>query len=320
MGRGLKRLGVIGTMVWDRIYRQSAAPAPIEEWGGIAYALAGLEAALPDDWEIVPLVRVGRDLADQANAFLRDLTRRSAAARFIEVPQPNNRVTLRYESALRRSECLTGGVPPWTWSELGPLVRDLDALYLNFISGFELDLAVAQHLRRGFPGPIYADLHSLLLGITRHGHRFPQPLPDLDAWCACFDGVQLNEEELALVGPDPMAVAARALAAGVRLLVVTLGARGAVYFTRGPFRFMSREAAPAGGPVETARVPAPAVVEEGDPTGCGDVFGATLVAAVLADRPVPEALRAANEAAGRNLRHHGATRLHYHLRGALAPR
>jgi hypothetical protein len=321
VGRGLKRLGVVGTMVWDRIYRREfAAGTAVEEWGGIAYALAGLEAALPTDWELVPLVRVGRDLAREANAFLQDLTRRSAAARFIEVPQPNNRVTLRYASADRRTERLTGGVPPWTWSELGPLVHDLDALYVNFISGFELDLATARQLRHGFTGPIYADLHSLLLGITQHGQRFPQPLPDLNAWLACFDVVQLNEDELALTGDEPMVAAARALAAGIRLLVVTLGPRGAVYFTRQPFRFADPAAPPPAGPVETARVPAPQEVEDGDPTGCGDVFGATLVAALLADRPVPEALRAANAAAGRNLRHHGATRLHYHLRGILAPR
>lgn len=308
----------MGTLVWDRIYRGGPSVSPVEEWGGIAYALAGLEAALDDTWEIVPLVRVGRDLATQANAFLRDLTRRAPTARFIEVPHANTRVTLRYASRLRRTECLTGGVPPWTWSELGPLVQDLDALYINFISGFELSLETAQQLRQGFPGPIYADLHSLLLGITPQGQRVPQPLPDAPAWCACFDVVQVNEDEVALLGGEPMAFAAQALAAGVRLLVVTLGARGAVYFTQRPYSFAPRGTGV--GPIETARVPPADAVDDGDPTGCGDVFGATLVAALLAGRELPEAIRAANLAAGRNLRHRGATRLHYHLRGAIAPR
>jgi sugar/nucleoside kinase (ribokinase family) len=67
-------------------------------------------------------------------------------------------------------------------------------------------------------------------------------------------------------------------------------------------------------------VPAEDVVADGDPTGCGDVFGATVVAALLAGRLVVDAVRLANVAAGRNLRHRGATRLHYHLRGAIAPR
>lgn len=306
-------------MVWDRIYRRDPSTSPVEEWGGIAYALAGLEAALDDRWEIVPLVRVGRDLAPQANAFLRDLTHRAAAARFIEVPQPNNRVTLRYTSALRRTERLTGGVPAWTWAELGPLVRDLDALYVNFISGFELSLETARQLRQGYPGPIYADLHSLFLGVTRHGTRVPQTLPDRDDWLACFDAVQVNEDELGLMGGDAMELAARAMALGVRLFVVTLGARGAVYFTHRPYAF-ARPQTPAAGPIETARVAAEDVVDDGDPTGCGDVFGATVVAGLLAGRPVADAVRRANDAAGRNLRHHGATRLHYHLRGAIGPR
>jgi sugar/nucleoside kinase (ribokinase family) len=313
------RLGIIGTMVWDRIYRGDRSASPIEEWGGIAYALAGLEAALDDRWEIVPLVRVGRDLAPKANAFLRDLTRRAAAARFIEVPQPNNRVTLRYTSAVRRTERLTGGVPPWTWEELGPLVHDLDALYVNFISGFELSLETARQLRWAFAGPTYVDLHSLFLGITRHGTRVPKELPNLDAWLECFDAVQVNEEELALMSPDPMGLAARAMALGVRLFVVTLGARGAVYFTHRPYAF-ARPPAPLAGPIETARIAAEEVVDDGDPTGCGDVFGATAVAGLLAGRPVADAVRLANAAAGRNLRHRGATRLHYHLRGAIAPR
>ena len=58
------------------------------------------------------------------------------------------------------------------------MVRDLDALYVNFISGFELCLGTAQALRQGFRGPIYADLHSLFLGMQHDGIRVLQPLPD----------------------------------------------------------------------------------------------------------------------------------------------
>ena len=37
----MPRLGVLGTMVWDTIHaRDPGRDAPIEEWGGIAYALA----------------------------------------------------------------------------------------------------------------------------------------------------------------------------------------------------------------------------------------------------------------------------------------
>src|SRR6266545_8132286 len=140
LGTALKRLGVIGSMVWDTIHGRDPAQAAVQEWGGISYALAALDATLPDDWEIVPLIKVGRDLAPRANQFLRTLRHLTPDTRFIEVPEPNNRVTLRYDSVERRCEQMTGGVPPWTWVELGPLVRDLAALYVNFISGFEMNL------------------------------------------------------------------------------------------------------------------------------------------------------------------------------------
>src|SRR5207249_6758394 len=83
------------------------------------------------------------------------------------------------------------GVAPWTWPELGPNVADLDALYVNFISGYEMTLATAQFLRRGFEKLIYADLHSLFLGKESDGTRVLQPLVDAPAWFGCADIAQL---------------------------------------------------------------------------------------------------------------------------------
>jgi len=309
VGAALKRLGVIGSMVWDTIHGRDPAQAAVEEWGGIAYALAALDATLPDDWEIVPLIKVGRDLAPKANDFLRSLRHTPHAARFIEVPEPNNRVTLRYESVERRCEQMTGGVPPWTWSELGPLVRDLDALYVNFISGFEMNLETAQLLRRGFSRFIYADLHSLFLGKEADGMRVPRALPQAPAWFGCFDVIQLNEDEMQQLGGDPLAIAADALRQGCSTLCVTLGKRGAAYFT--------------GTPVRTELIPAPAIhqspfLQEADPTGCGDVFGGTVAATLLGGASLEEALRAGTMLGARNLTHRGATGLRDHLMGKLS--
>jgi len=250
-------------------------------------------------------VKVGRDLAARANEFLGTLHHVAPGARFVEVPAPNNQVTLRYYQAERRCEQMSGGVPPWTWPELGPQVRDLDALYVNFISGYELDLETARLLRRGFPRFLYADLHSLFLGKEPDGTRVPQPLPDAPAWFGCFDVVQLNEEEMAQLGPDPLLVAAGALARGCQTLVVTLGPRGAAYFT--------------GRPVRSARIaPDLASDPEGDPTGCGDVLGATLVASLSGGAPLEEALRLGTRMGARNVAHRGATGLRDHLLGRLS--
>lgn len=313
----MRRVGVIGTMVWDIIHGRDPVGPPVEEWGGIAYALAGMDAALDDDWEIVPLIRVGRDLAPEAAEFLRGLTRLAPGARCIEVLAPNNRVVLRYQSAERRCERMQGGVPGWTWPELGPLVADLDALYVNFISGFEMCLGTAQALRRGVRGPIYADLHSLFLGMQRDGMRILQPLPDAPSWFGCFDAIQLNEDEMHQLSPDPMALSAAALGAGVSLLLVTLGARGTAYVAAPGFAGWGPGQPPApGSPIQSALVSALSV-EALDPTGCGDVFGATCCARLLAGVPVPDAIRAANILAARTATFRGARGLARHLRGEL---
>lgn len=317
----MPRVGVLGSLVWDEIHGRDPAAPPVEEWGGIAYALAGFDAALPREWEVVPLVKVGRDLADRAAAFLRSLTRVAPETRFVEVTSANNRVVLRYETAERRCERMSGGVPPWTWDELGPMVRDLDAVYLNFISGLEIALGTAFALRRGFRGPIYADLHSLLLGLGSDGIRSLRPLPEAPSWFECFDLIQMNEDEMQQLAADPLAAAGEALGAGVSALIVTLGRRGAVYVAAPGFdRLTDRAERPAGGGggrmIRTSLVEAPAV-EVLDPTGCGDVFGATAFSVLLAGGTVDEAVGDAVRAAARNAGFRGATGLAAHLRGAL---
>jgi len=320
---------VLGSLVWDEIHGRDPLVAPVEEWGGIAYALAAMDAALEPDWEIVPLVKVGRDLAPQAGEFVRSLERLAPAARCVEVPVANNRVTLRYESVQRRCERMSGGVPGWTWPELGPMVTDLDALYINFISGFEMCLGTAEALRRGFPRPIYADLHSLFLGMNADGVRTIQPIPNAPAWFSFFDVVQLNEEEMQQLGGDPLIVAADAIAAGVSLLNVTLGPRGVVYIARPGFdgwqssaprdsRLATRDSSPASSILRT-EILAPPSVAATDPTGCGDVFGATCCARLLAGDDIATALTAANRAASRNATFRGATGLARYLRGELVP-
>jgi hypothetical protein len=309
------RVGILGSLVWDLIYGRDPASAPVEEWGGIAYALAGLDASVAPGWEIVPLIKVGQDLAGKAQEFLRGLDHLAPGARCVEVPAPNNRVVLHYYSSERRTERMSGGVPGWTWNELGPMVQDLDALYVNFISGFELTLGTAQALRRGFDGPIYADLHSLFLGMQHDGMRVPRPLAEAASWMGCFDVVQLNEDEMRQLSPDPLSLAVDAIGEGVSLLVVTLSARGSAYVAAPAFDGWGDGPTPLT-TLRSALVQAPRV-EVLDPTGCGDVFGAAAAARLFAGDAVEDALRHATTMASRNAAYRGAGGLSRHLRGRL---
>jgi hypothetical protein len=316
----MPRAGVIGSFVWDVIYGRDPRSGPVEEWGGITYALSAFDAALPDDWHVVPLAKVGSDLWPQARRFVSGLRRIAPDAMPIEVPAANNRVRLEYATDELRSEVLQGGVPPWTWAGLQPLLHGLDALYINLISGFELDLETLQLIRRHFRGPIYLDLHSLLLGIQPDGTRFPRPIEDPRAWFACADLLQVNEMEMSLMAPDAMALAATAMHAGVQSLLVTLGKRGVVYVLSPGFdrlRDLNRGLEDRDGAVRTALVPAEHVDHPGDPTGCGDVFGATYFSRLLAGDTFAVSLRSAIHAASRNVNFRGAGGLAAFLRGEL---
>lgn len=322
-----RRVGVIGSFVWDEIHGRDPRDTPVQEWGGITYALSALDAALPPDWEIVPLLKVGSDMAARARQFLSTLRRIAPDAAPIEVPYPNNRVVLRYTSAEQRCEQLTGGVPKWHWLGLKPLLGDLDALYINLISGFELDLETARLVRQHFRGPVYCDLHSLLLATADDGMRVPQSLANAVEWYRCFDIMQVNEQEAALLAPDPMTLAATAFSAGVQFLAMTAGSRGVIYFAAPGFERLSDltklrdRMVPHSGPIRTAKISAtPTREKNGDPTGCGDVWGATYFSRLLAGENFSEAIGRAMTAAARNVDHKGATGLASHLRGELSVR
>jgi len=325
----VKKLGIIGTMVWDRIFARDGRTEPFEEWGGITYALAAADAARPAGWQILPIVKVGADLREKALQFLQTLEGADIETGVRIVDAPNNRVELRYKDAVRRCERLTGGVPRWTWPELEPIVAHADALYINFISGFEMDLETATRLRLGYHGPMYADLHSLFLGVDPTGMRVPRPLEHWRDWLRCFDVVQVNEDELNALSSawgDPWLFAADIVGDGPKLLLVTLGERGAAYvcapnFDPDPTTWRPRgivvpSLAPVAGTV-SRRIAPTGGPRVGDPTGCGDVWGATCFSRLLAGDDLDTAIQTANDAAARNVSYRGATGLNRYLRGKL---
>jgi sugar/nucleoside kinase (ribokinase family) len=305
----MPRLGILGTFVWDTIWTPDdvAAGRPFEGWGGLAYALAAASAARPPGWDVVPVARVGADLADAAHDFMAGLPGVRAGDAVRTVPEPNNRVELRYTDAARRGERLTGGVAAWAPDALAEAVADLDALYVNFFSGFEMGLPAAERLRAAFARPLFADLHSLFLGCPGAGVRERRALPEWERWAACFDAVQLNDEELATIGgaDEPWdARARRLLDAGPGLVLVTRGAHGALAarragFTDDPMGWPRVRGRPRDGSCEQATFPAQP--SAGDPTGCGDVWGTTVFCGLLSGSPLEEAVRYAHAAAVRKM-------------------
>ncbi len=291
----MKRLGILGSLVLDTIV-PAGEGEPVRALGGIAYALSAWDAAPAPGWEALPLVKVGRDARDRADAYLDRLTCPVCTRGVVTVSEPNNRVELRYRPDGDRTERLTGGVPGWSWDELGPLARACDALYVNLVAGWEVDLACARRLGDAVSGPLYCDLHSLLLERPTDGVRRRRAPDRWRAWTECFDYLQLNREELRTLadadGCEPEALARRIAGRRPRAVFVTLGPGGAAWYDgRGEEVASGRAAATP--------------VEGGDPTGCGDVWGAACMARLLEGRTPAEAAAAANGLARRNARARG---------------
>ncbi|MDR0788214.1 MAG: carbohydrate kinase family protein [Gemmatimonadota bacterium] len=304
---------MIGTLVRDTIRHPSAGV--IEQWGGLTYSLAALSAGKPAGWEVRPILRVGADLAESAWNFIGQLPGLELDCGFTVVPEPNNRVELCYRDTAERSEQLSGGVCGWTFAELEPLLKDVDAVYVNFISGFEMDITTAESIRT--PGiPVYADLHSLFLGPPpADGPREPRVPDEWRRWIAAFDIVQMNEPELALLSAeaglpsdgDPLTALSTLAAGGPKLAFLTRGPQGAVWALPGE--------AGKGGYLPLAEPPS-----SGDPTGCGDIWGAIVASGLAAGEPVELAMRRANTAASARLGVTGITRLRDALYHALHER
>lgn len=290
---GTKRLGVLGTLVRDTI-RHPGSRRPVHAWGGIAYALAALDAVLPPGWTLVPVIKIGRDLFAEATAYLGSFSRIGDTAFVRCVPESNNRVELVYSTPSDRVEILSGGVPGWTVGELKEILAGLDALYVNLIAGWELDLAGARLIRDRFAGPCHADLHSLFLDLEGDGHRRPRRPAHVDEWAGCFDAAQMNEDEFALFAggaTERRANVEKALARRAATVIVTRGAEGAELLTAG-----DGDGPPSRRLVPLAEGPAP-----GDPTGCGDIWGATFFASLLGGSDVEAAVARAHRMARRKL-------------------
>lgn len=336
-----RRLGVVGTLVLDTIRGpvgaegaegeapgrradRSSGGEPFRGLGGIAYSLSAFEAEPPPGWSLYPILKVGADAREVADRYLERLESVASLEGVETVPEPNNRVELSYRGDGERTERLRGGVPGWTWGELEPLARACDALYVNLVAGWEIDLGCARRLAETCPRPLYCDLHSLLLERGPDGTRRPRVPDGWREWMGCFDYVQVNERELAILareeGKEPWTLAEELVGERPRALFVTLGPEGAAWVSGAGRRSREEAGGGAGGAIPEGRLPVPEVVRDGDPTGCGDVWGITCFGSLLGGADPAEAVARANRLAARNAGLRGGDALLRAARAGDGPR
>lgn len=306
-----RKIGVIGTVIKDRIH--SASGEITDALGGVLYTILPLRAFLPEDFEIVPILRVGRDLHIEIMEIFENLPNVSTV-NTIRDESENNRVDLYYHSEGERTEVSTAGVSPTSYEEIQGL-DELDHLIVNFISGWEISLSTMERLAGSFHARIFSDIHSLLLGRREDGGRYPRKPPGWEQWLKNFHYVQMNVSEartstgveIAGEGDELINSLTRASSLihqhGPGIVAITLGALGAFLTWVKPD---GRRAQQFRNGYEIDRTV--------DPTGSGDVFLASFASASLLGEGCCEALSFAVKAAALSTTTKGASGLYEYFR------
>lgn len=281
----------------DQKGTRPADVGPDIRWGGIFFSLATL-ANLADDGLIYPVFGVGEKEYD---LFLERLRRYPNVdpSGIYRLPGPTNQVTLFYQNSERRIECSKCIAPPIPLERIKPYLP-VDAILVNMISGFDVELDTLSSLRmltQGAGTYLHLDIHSLTLGIDSKQQRFPRPVETWRRWCYLADTVQMNEEEakvLALEYLPEEDLVKQILSLGLRGCVITRASRGATAWAQDQKK-ISRQDIP---PTQVQRVV--------DPTGCGDVFAAAFLYHCAKHQNVFAAAEFGNRIAAMNLTYKGS--------------
>ncbi len=291
-------IGVVGTFIRDRILPwRRPETASI---GGLFFTTSYLAKFAEPGTTILPVACLGEDFADEVRTALAVYPNVDLSATTI-LPRPNTQVTLTYSGPVDREEVTTTPMPPLQASALEPLL-DADAVVVNLITGYDVELDALQAFRKRARGLLYLDFHSRALAIDRNGKRFHRQPGDWQEWVRQADVLQLNEMEAAtLSGLAPEdrkgfeVFAQRILDLGPSVCHITLGEHGSLWCRRSQ------------GQVEVHKIAQTAVDEVVDTTGCGDAFEAAYIASVLAGATEVDATRFAHKAAAFNCSFAGST-------------
>ena len=271
--------------------------------------------SLPPDWEIVPLIKVGRDLAPRGGrAALRGSGALAPGGAFHRgaraqqpggAPLPVGRAALRADGGRRARLDLARAGPDGA----GPRRASTSTLS----PGSSCASAPRRRCGRASGARSTPTCTASFSACSRTGCGCCGPCPTPPSWFGCFDLVQVNEDEMRQLSPDPLRISAQALGAGVSLLAVTLGPRGAAYVAAPGFDGWSGAGRRSPGRQPCAcpyrAHPRSAAWTTLDPTGCGDVFGAAALPGSWPAMRSRLALREANRLAARNARFRGASGL-----------
>ncbi len=281
------RVLIIGEPCIDVIHK--ADGTVYNEHGGISYSVTA-SCLLDDGIETIPVIGLGR----QDRAYFHGLFARLAALDLSAVYEssiPTRRVDLFYEDENKRWECSTQPIKPTPFERIEPFLP-AEGIHVNLISGWDITLETLGKIKTAAPNcHIHLDLHNIVMQHFPDGKRVRGPREDYLAWCDCADTVQLNEDEAEVIDAstqDHRELAEKILGTEAKAVVISLAEKGLLLYekTNGDNKehFFP--------PIQTTVV---------DPTGSGDVFGATFLHSVLLGNSYVQAAEAGIQTAVRKV-------------------
>jgi sugar/nucleoside kinase (ribokinase family) len=270
-----------------------------EGYGGILYNLSALSALGGSGTKIHPVCNVGYDVYDRIMEILQKYDNVKPDG-IRKVRRKNNHARLFIDRENQREEILQHRVPVLSFSRLRPFL-DVDAILVNFISGFDVSLDTLKKIRQHTDALVFMDIHSLTLGIHKDGRRFYRTPRSWKEYVRQSDLVQANLLELnALSGKNLKNIrelrdfAKQVLSLGPQVLLVTMGYKGALMIHKEGKRIKLEKS--AGRKISGFK----------DATGCGDVFSAGYIACYLKTKNLKRSLDFANRVAAEKCRVIGA--------------
>lgn len=166
-------------------------------------------------------------------------------------------------------------------------LNKFDGIFINMVTGFDINLKQMEEVRKEFSGLIYFDVHTFSRGVRDDLKRNFRRIPGFDKWAKNIDVLQVNEEEIQTISDEinEIDIVQEMFSYGIKILIVTKDEHGARAY------FIEEN--------EIKSVFISAIkVKVLNKVGCGDVFGAVFFYNYIRKADIIDSLIAASFAAG----------------------
>lgn len=165
--------------------------------------------------------------------------------------------------------------------------NNYDGIYINMVSGFDINLENLKLIRANYKGLIYFDVHTFSRGLDENNNRYFRKIPNAGEWISNIDILQTNENEIFTLSDKTNLnkIISEIFNYGIKLLIITKGEKGvSIYYEENSIiKSVSENAIK---------------VNTVNPVGCGDIFGAVFFYSYIKSGNFEAALKTANAVAG----------------------